>query len=145
MKEFKQFMKGKNNYNVFDAIAAINVAIKEKRPYIFMKYRDSVIAFLKFMRKNHYIYNYEVLTMPAGDITSKYIKVYFKYYHAFAAFRNIDLISRPGRYLSITLPKLKKLVKGTNLMYIINTTHGYLSHSEALALKSGGFLIGKII
>jgi len=41
--------------------------------------------------------------------------------------------------------KLRKLVKGTNLTYIINTSHGYVSHGEALALKSGGFLIGKII
>jgi ribosomal protein S8 len=137
-----KFITGKNAYTVFDAIAAINKAIKENRPFIFTKYRSSIIGFLACMRDNNYIYNYEIITF---GMASKYIKVYFKYYHSLAPFRYIEILSRPGRYLSITALQLKRLVYRTNLTYIINTSHGYIHHSEALALKSGGFLMCKII
>jgi ribosomal protein S8 len=112
------------------------------------------IELLNLLKKQGYIFNYFIIPevffssyLKFGykeDFYSRLALIYFSGYKSEdISLKRIKLISKPSRQIYISYPALTKLVpfKNVSCTYILNTTKGLVSHTEALQHKIGGNLV----
>jgi ribosomal protein S8 len=87
----------------------------------------------------------EGLIFSFNLITPNIYTVYLKYYGSGPIISNIKVYKKKSYSNSITIKKLKKLIhQNPSSIFIINTSAGFISQSEALRCKFLGTLCFKI-
>lgn len=140
--------------NLIGLIEKLKHALKTKSIYTVYYANDYFIQFLNLLKTHGYIFNYFIIPesffkdyLKFGykeDFYSRLVLVYFSGYKTEeVGLKHIKLISKPSRQIYITYASLTKLVlyKNVTCTYILNTTKGLVSHTEALQYKIGGNLI----
>jgi ribosomal protein S8 len=71
--------------------------------------------------------------------------VYMKYVNKRVPFTHIDLVSRPGRVLTVPTQRLKQVAdKNGSSIFIISTGYGFLTHTECFTLRCNGDVVARI-
>ena len=124
------------NFNIGDLLARLNVASKKHLISIKVTYHKFSISILKILWRNGVINGFLV--------SDGLILVFLKYYQLKPVFRELILISRPGRRVFWTLAFLSNKYVASNFsgFYIISTSRGLVTSNDCLL---GLHLTGEVI
>ena len=135
-------------------INKLKQAVKTKSTFTVCYANTYFISFLNLLKKHGYIFNYFIVPevffkdfLKFGykeDFYSRLVLIYFTGYKTEEiSLKKIKLISKPSRQIYISYASLTKLVpyKSVSCTYVLNTTKGLISHTEALQHKIGGNLV----
>lgn len=137
----------------FGFVAKIQQAIRNKESSFiyFSNYR--IFAFLNLLQQNGFVQAFYILPVHAqkrlglsfsSEFSGRVLIVYLKPVDNWGlALNTIRLFSLPSRSLYITYRALRNYsVKlGTTSMYVLNTSKGLLTHTQALQHRIGGQLV----
>lgn len=121
-------------------LTSIRNAVKVKKPFIEIYVNKITLEILKILKSEGFIIDYNL-------ITNKKYKIFFKYigwwdYKSYI--HEITRISKPSKPIFssyLTFNKYIPNLKFNNGIAIISTSHGLMSHYEAINLKKGGEIL----
>ena len=102
---------------------------------------DSINNDLDAMEREGFIVGYE--TVKNEDTSYDHLKVNLKYVHGNPVINEISRVSKPGRRVYSKIKDLQRNFDGLGI-YILSTSKGVLSDSEARVESVGGEILCKI-
>lgn len=130
-----------NVYNIGNLVSQLNIGAKRRYRFIFIKKIKIYLDIIHILYVNGFIRTYHI----KGNL----IRVYFKYTLGQKFWRELQIISRPGKRVYWSLPVLTKNYNKNNFtgFYIISTSEGLLTSNSILLNKhiSGEVLIKVIL
>jgi ribosomal protein S8 len=127
------------NFALADLIARLNISSKKRLVSVRVSFTKFSLSVLHIFLKNGII--------NGLTIENNYITVYLKYYKLKPVFRELIIVSRPGKRVFWTLSflSLKYSVSNFSGFYIISTSKGLLTSNDCLlGLNVSGEIILKI-
>lgn len=123
-----------NSYNIL--LNIIRVGYLSKHQYVHIPYNAKILRLLKKLVQIRYVSCYEVLT-------ERKLRVYLIYNNNnLPNFRFTKLLFKPSHKTYISYKRLAILYKyDYNIIFILSTSLGLLTHTEAISLKTGGELV----
>lgn len=123
-----------NSYNIL--LNIVRVGYLCKHPYVNIPYNFKILRLLKKLIQLRYINSYEI-------INEQKLRIILTYdVNGLPNFRYTRLLFKPSHRLYISYKRLVILYKyDFGIVYILSTSLGLLTHSEAISLKVGGELI----
>jgi len=135
---------GKKMNSFYNIISTINSSIKRKQYKCVFYPTVRSTKLLVFLRSFGFINNFQA-SKNKGE-------VFLKYYQDRPVLKQIISISKPGRRVHPTISDLSLLVtrnlknnKKINVLFVLDTKYGFLSHKQALNLNCSGELLCSII
>jgi len=132
----------------------ITQALNKKSKYVIYYYNAYFSKLLDVLKKQGYIFNY--FQIPASyfqpylnfgyksNFHTRLIIIYFTGYKVEeVSLKKVTVYSKPSRQLYISYAALRKLILTNSVAstFILNTSKGVITHSEALQYKIGGQLL----
>jgi len=127
---------------ISDSITRLRNAQMTRNNVVYLYYSKLIINFLKLLKKQGYIVNYEEILLRAKV---KLVRVLLKYNKQSnkPSITEIKVISKPSKRIYVQYKKIQSFYGGLGLV-ILSTSKGLLSDYEAKNKKVGGELICKI-
>lgn len=127
------------NYPISYLINAVNIATAHRKLAIKIVYSRRMHGLLKILHSRSIISAYTVFRQNG----TWFIKIYPAYHKGARLIKSFTLVSTPARAYYVSRQSLFFLAKrsGTGL-YLISTSRGIVTHSEALCMGISGFLLG---
>jgi len=123
-----------------DVFARIKNAVIKKHKIVYIEYNEKIITFLKLLITKGYISHYDYYVKKYGD-SNKILKIYLSYTGQWIKIPTINLLKKEKKSSTsnfLTLTKISKNIKTFQGLYVISTTSGIMTSSEALKFKKGG-------
>ena len=133
------------------------MAVKHNQVFTVCYINDYLLSALQLFKKQGFIYDYLVLPESYYNVlslcglspafSSRLCVVYLRYSNEHGlSLRNVKLLSKPSRQLYVSLDGLKKLVKPNSVaeVYVLSTSKGMMTHSEAIKANIGGNVIALV-
>jgi len=129
-----------NNGNIANCIAILKKSILTKKKYCSIPYTKPNIFFIHFLYKNGFIELYQT----KKNINN--IEVKFKIYQDKYVLHSITNFFRPGNLNYLNVKRISQLKQQKNIqtMYILWTSFGFITLSQAFYRKVGGILVCKL-
>lgn len=140
--------------NLNGLVTKMQQALNKRSTFTLYYVNNYFVVLLNLLKKQGYIFNYFLVPVAyfasflkfgfKEDFYSRVALIYFSGYKSEEiSLKRIKLTSKPSRQIYITYATLSKLVpyKNVSCTYILNTTKGLISHTEALQYKIGGNLV----
>ena len=117
----------------------INFAVATKKRWILFKYTKKTLQVLTLLKRIGVIQFY-IISKSFGS--TKLIKLSPFFYKDTPFFRRIKLVSTPSKRFNLKLRTLQilNLSLGETIV-VLETSHGIITHTDALKLKIGGKIL----
>lgn len=123
-----------NSYNI--VLNIIRVGYLCKHPYVNSPYNAKILRLLKKLIQLRYINCYEIM----DHRTLRIILIYD--INGLPNYRYSRILFKPSHRTYISYKRLVILYKyDFGIIYILSTSHGLLTHTEAISLRAGGELM----
>lgn len=123
--------------NINHIVSAINHSLKKRKSTcVYRKSKLSVDLTDVIFRAG-----YIAIWVPSTLNGKSVVVVYFKFSPTFTSLTRVKAISNPGKRVYITYDSLKESISSTGMFYILSTSTGLITGTEALKLKIGGEVI----
>jgi len=125
--------------NINSFISSLNNAIKKKSLYVVFNYNNTNLHLCKIFFNHNFFFSYKKsINFKTGDI---YLIAYLNYFNNKCSLNSVKRISKPSlpSYNSnykLTFKKIK-----TNHFFVISSSKGIVSISDANKYKIGGLLL----
>jgi len=119
----------------FSLISAINIGANSNRTCINMWLNKQNVAICKYLFYKGLIDTYVI------SKEKRLLHIYFSFFYEKKPILFIKQLSKPGRRLSMKYSKLASLFKNRKHLYIISTSRGFMTSTEAIRNKIGGELL----
>jgi ribosomal protein S8 len=127
------------NYYISFLVNHIKMNSAKKNLKFELLYTKKIFLFLKFLKSINYIYKFNVFLKKK----KLYIMIFLYYFNRLSFVKNFKIISKPLKNYFISFSSLLLLTKRTsNSIYILSTSKGFLTHTEAIHQRTGGILLG---
>jgi small subunit ribosomal protein S8 len=108
-----------------------------------LRYTEHALDFCSFLFRRGWISGFSITNKTTFN---KVIDINYKMYNNRNAIYKIQLVSTPGNRSFYTYKRLHKFCYNyKNSNYVLSTSKGFLSETEALSLNIGGEIIARII
>jgi len=127
------------NFALADLIARLNISSKKRLVSVRVVFTKFSLNVLHIFLKNGII--------NGLTIENNYITVYLKYYMLKPVFREITIVSRPGKrvYWTLNFLSLKYNIANFSGFYVISTSKGLLTSNDCLlGLNASGEIMLKV-
>lgn len=117
----------------------INFAIATRKKWILFRYTKKILRVLRLLKKIGIIQFY----IASKNISStQVVKLSPFFYKNTSFFRRIKLVSTPSKRFNLKLRTLQILNQSLGeTIIILETSHGVMTHIDALRLKTGGKIL----
>jgi ribosomal protein S8 len=123
-----------NSYNII--LNIIRVGYLCKHPYVNSPYNAKILRLLEKLIQLRYVNRYEIM----DNNILRIILIYD--INGCSNYRYTKILFKPSHRTYISYKRLIILYKyDFGIVYILSTSHGLLTHSEAISLRVGGELI----
>lgn len=129
-----------NNGNIANCISILKKSILVKKKYCNVPYTKPNIYFIHFLYKNGFLELYQIKQK------SNKIEIKFKIYQDKYVLHEITNFFKPGNLNYLNIKKISQLKQQKNIqtMYILWTSYGFITLSQAFYRKVGGILVCKL-
>jgi ribosomal protein S8 len=133
-------MSFKNNGNIANCISILKKSILINKKYCNIPFSKNNLNFLLFLYRNGYI---EYLNV---DNNKNIIKIFFKLYQDKYVLHSIKNFFKPGHKNFFDKKRISRLKQKNNIqtIYILWTSYGFMTLSQAFYRRTGGILVCKI-
>jgi len=106
--------------------------------YIHIIYVKKLIPILNILIRHNYISNFKILN-------NNTLIIYLYYKQQYPKWNNLKILYRPSHQRYITVHFLRKIYSNEfNKLFILETSHGIITHNDALKKNIGGILLFSI-
>ena len=119
-----------------------NILLSRKQKCIQIILTKKTLRLIRVFYRNSVIKNYIIVEKTLNNKKRRYIRFSGLFYKNESYFKGVRLVSTPSRKHTISLKGLRVLrkISGTSLI-ILETSHGIISHLDALKLGTGGLIL----
>jgi len=122
------------SHNVNQIISSLNNALKKKSSICVLPNTNTSISILKVLYNSGYVAFYTATYNKGKPI----LVLFFKFSLSMTSLSGLKSVSNQGKRVYWTYSQLKNNISLSSLFYIISTSNGVLSGTQALKLKIGG-------
>lgn len=127
------------SYTYGYAINHVSMAAAHKTIKAVALYSRKTLALYKVLFRLGALHNYHIYL---DQNNKKYIAVYPAFYKKIPLIKNLRLISTPSNAIYVSVKALKLILcRSGGSSFLIDTSHGILTHSEAINQNVGGVLL----
>lgn len=123
-----------------DTIARINNAQRASHEFVIVKASKMIKAFLKVLKEEGYVEDFEEFNEKAGV---NHIKVDLKYHRGVRVIKHLKIISRPGCRVYKSVSQLPKAFNGLGTI-VVSTPQGLMADHLAIEKHVGGEVICEV-
>jgi len=126
------------NYNLSYVVNMFNLHIAAKRLAFEILYTRKNFHTVKILTRLGLFFNFLLIKKTSH----LYIKILIRYYYLNRVGFNFKLITKPSIFYSLSLKALLLLSKKSGrAIYLISTSHGIITHHEAIKKNVGGIAV----
>ena len=131
------------NYSSYSYVLnKLNLVLGKQKPQVSIKYSKINYTIVYLLYKIGCLNNFVIYTKKIQNVYQKLIYFSIFFYKNSPFFKQIKLISSSSKKHTITYKALKIINQsiGSSIL-LISTSHGLMTHRQALNVKLGGLLI----